>query len=81
MTGTLGTSLNLDIDMAIAEVGAAYEVERSGPVAFDLLAGARYWYQEADLSFDVAGAVDIGDLEVAGGRAFARSGPSTGSIR
>ena len=74
VTGTLGTSLNLDIDLAIAEVGAAYEVKRWGPLAFDLLAGARYWYQEADLSFDIAGAVDIGDLEVAGGRAFARSG-------
>jgi hypothetical protein len=74
VTGTLGTSLNLDIEMAIAEVGAAYEVARSGPIAFDILAGARYWYQEADLSFDIAGAVDIGDLQIGGGRAFARSG-------
>ena len=74
MTGTLGTSLNLDIEMAIAEVGAAYEVARSGPIAFDILAGARYWYQEADLSFGVTGTVEIGDLEVAGARAFARSG-------
>ena len=39
VTGTLGTSLNLDIEMAIAEVGAAYEVARSGPIAFDILAG------------------------------------------
>jgi hypothetical protein len=74
VTGTLATSLGLDIEMAIAEVGAAYEVARSGALAFDILAGARYWYQEADLSFDVAAAVDIGDLEVAGARAFARSG-------
>ncbi len=72
--GTLGTSLNLDIEMAIIEVGAAYEVARSGPLALDILGGARYWYQEADLSFDVTGAVDIGDLSVAGARAFARSG-------
>jgi hypothetical protein len=74
VTGTLGTSLGLDIEMATVEVGAAYEVARSGPLAFDILAGARYWYQEADLSFDIAGTVDIGDLEVAGARAFARSG-------
>jgi hypothetical protein len=74
VTGTLGTSLNLDIEMAIAEVGGAYEVYRSGPLAFDLLGGVRYWYQEADLSFDVAAAVDIGDLQVVGARAFARSG-------
>ncbi|MGF9764689.1 hypothetical protein AAII07_57395 [Microvirga sp. 0TCS3.31] len=74
VTGTLGTSLNLDIEMAIIEVGAAYEVARSGALALDILAGARYWYQEADLSFDIAGAVDIGDLQIGGARAFARSG-------
>ncbi|QRM31571.1 hypothetical protein [Microvirga sp. VF16] len=74
ITGTFGASLKLDIEMAIAEVGAAYEVARSGPVAFDILGGARYWYQEADLSFAIAGTVDIGDLQVAGARAFARSG-------
>jgi hypothetical protein len=74
VTGTLGTSLNLDIEMAIVEVGGAYEVARSGPLAFDLLGGARYWYQQADLSFAVAAAVDIGDLQIAGARAFARSG-------
>ncbi|GEO16314.1 hypothetical protein [Microvirga aerophila] len=74
VTGTLGTSLNLDIEMAIVEVGGAYEVARSGPLAFDLLGGARYWYQEADLSLAIAAAVDVGDLQIAGARAFARSG-------
>jgi len=74
MTGTPGTSLGLDIEMAIAEVGAAYEVVRFGAVAFDFLGGARYWYQEADLSLNVTAAVQVGDLEVAGTRAFARSG-------
>ncbi|MBM6582244.1 hypothetical protein ILT44_18740 [Microvirga sp. BT689] len=74
ITGTLGTSLSLDIEMAIAEIGAAYEVARSGPLAFDILAGARYWYQEGDLSFGVTGTVEVGDLEVTGARAFARSG-------
>jgi hypothetical protein len=71
---TLSTSLGLNIEMVIAEVGAAYEVARFGPVAFDVLAGARYWHQEADLSLDVTAAVQVGDLEVAGSRAFARSG-------
>jgi hypothetical protein len=74
VTGTLGTSLGLDIEMAIAEVGAAYEVARFGPLALDVLGGARYWYQQADLSLDVTAAVDIGDLQIAGARAFARSG-------
>jgi hypothetical protein len=74
VTGTVGRTLELDFQMAIVEVGAAYEVARSGPLAFDVLGGARYWYQEADLSFEVTRTLDIGDLELAGGRAFARSG-------
>lgn len=74
VTGTLGITSGLDFQMAIVEVGAAYEVLRSGPLAFDLLAGARYWYQEADLSLEIARAVEIGDLEIVSGRAFARSG-------
>jgi hypothetical protein len=74
VTARLGTSIKLDIEMAIAEIGAAYEVARSGPLAFDILGGARYWYQEVDLSFDIAGAIDIGDLQIGGARAFARSG-------
>ena len=74
VTGTLGTSLGVDVEMAIAEVGAAYEVARFGPLAFDVLGGARYWHQQADLSLDVTAAVQVGDLEVAGARAFARSG-------
>jgi len=74
VTGTAARSLDLDIQMAIVEVGAAYEVARSGPLAFDILGGARYWYQEADLSLEVTRTLDVGDLEIAGGRAFARSG-------
>jgi len=74
VSGTLGTSLGLDIEMAIIEVGAAYEVARFGALAFDVLGGARYWYQQADLSLDVSAAIDVGDLQIAGARAFARSG-------
>lgn len=72
--GAFGRSLGLDVQMAVVEVGAAYEVLRYGPLAFDVLGGARYWHQEADLSWDVAAALDIGGLEIAGSRAFARSG-------
>ena len=74
VVGTVGTALDVDIQIAIVEVGAAFEVARSGPVALDVLGGARYWYQEADLSFALAGTIDIGDLELAGGRAIARGG-------
>jgi hypothetical protein len=74
ITGTVGRTLALDVQMAIVEVGAAYEVARSGPLALDVLGGARYWYQEADISLEVTRTVEIGDLELAGTRAFARSG-------
>jgi hypothetical protein len=74
VSATIGRSLGLEIEMAIVEVGASYEVARSGPLAFDVLGGARYWYQEADLSLEVAGTLDVGGLEIAGARAFARSG-------
>jgi hypothetical protein len=74
VTTTLGTSLELEFQMAIVEVGAAYEVARVGLLAFDVLGGARYWYQDADVSFDLARTIDIGDLELVGARAFARSG-------
>ena len=73
-TTSVGRAVGLDIQMAIVEVGAAYEVARSGPLAFDVLGGARYWYQEADLSLEVTRTLDIGDLELAGTRALARSG-------
>lgn len=74
VVGSVGASLGLDVQMLILEVGAAYEVLRSGPVALDILGGARYWHQEADLSLDLAGTLDIGDLERTGLRAIARSG-------
>ena len=74
IAGTVGRTLGLDIQMAIVEVGAAYELARTGPLAFDVLGGVRYWYQEADLSLEVTRTLDIGDLELAGTRAFARSG-------
>lgn len=73
-TAILDPSLSMDVEMAIIEVGAAYEIGRSGPLAFDVLGGARYWHQKAELSFDVAAAVDFGDLAVVGARGFARSG-------
>jgi hypothetical protein len=74
ITGSVGRTLSLDVQMAIIEVGATYEVARSGPIAFDLLGGVRYWYQETELGLDVTPTFDIGGLEISGSRAFARSG-------
>ncbi len=73
-------SADVSFQMAILEAGGAYEVARFGvggpgaSVALDVLAGGRFWYQKADLSFDLATTVDIGDLELGRNRAIARSG-------
>jgi hypothetical protein len=74
IVGAIGTSLDVSVEMAIVEVGASYEIASAGPVAIDLLAGFRYWYQKADVSFDIAGVLDLGNLELVGGRGIARSG-------
>jgi hypothetical protein len=72
--GAVGRTTDFGLQMAIVEAGAAYEIGRSGPVALDVLAGARYWYQEADFSLDRFQTLDVADLELAGARAIARSG-------
>jgi hypothetical protein len=83
IAGTLGGAFDLKFEMAIVEFGAAYEVSRidlpfggSGtlPMAFDVLAGGRYWHQKADLSFNLTGTLDVGDLVLARNRAIAKSG-------
>lgn len=74
VAGTIGAAVDLQFKMAIIEAGAAYEIGTFGPVAFDVLAGARYWYQKMDLGVDLAGTVDLGDLAIRRGLAIARSG-------
>ena len=76
ISATLEASLGLDIQMAIVEGGASYEIIRSGPFALDILGGVRYWHQKADASLDLTltVGVDVLDLELVGNRAFARSG-------
>lgn len=70
----VGAAVDMQFQMAILEAGAAYEIGNAGPVAFDVLAGARYWYQKLDLGLDIATTVNLGDLAFRGGRAIAKSG-------
>ena len=67
--------------MAIVEAGAAYEVARfdlessgASSMAFDVLAGGRFWDQKADVSLDLSAALDVTTLELRRNRAIARSG-------
>ena len=45
-----------------------------GNVAFDVLAGARYWHQKMDVGLDLSTTVDLGDLVLRGNKAIAKSG-------
>ena len=51
--------------------------KRRGSTAFDLLAGARYWHQEVDVSADLTATVALSGplgLTISGSRAIAKSG-------
>jgi hypothetical protein len=84
ITGAIGTSHGATIQLGIAEAGGTYEVARftmphadgpGFPVAIDFIAGARYWYQQANISFNLTAGLNIADL-VIGSRnlAIAKSG-------
>jgi hypothetical protein len=73
--GTLGASLGASFELAVIEVGVAYEIARwSRYTAIDLIAGGRYWHQSIDVNFALAGTLNIGGLVLTGDRAIARSG-------
>lgn len=78
ISGTLSASVGLSIDQTIVEAGGTYEVAKwqssAGTTAIDILAGARYWHQEADLRLSLNGSLDIADLSLVRGAALARSG-------
>jgi hypothetical protein len=74
VSGSLGTATDFSTQLAVVEAGAAFEIARSGALSFDLLGGVRYWYQEADLTLDIVGGLNLAGLEVIGGRARAKSG-------
>jgi hypothetical protein len=86
---TVGASADVDVELAIIEVGGAFEVARwsSGGggglkdtpgfaryTALDLLAGARYWHQDLDIRFGLTGTLDLNGLQVSRNRAIARGG-------
>lgn len=81
--GTLTTAMSAQFEMFIAETALAYEVFRSqgGSVgtetAIDLYGGGRFWWQNAEASLALTAGLNVGDLAVSGGRAFARSGDVT----
>ena len=82
-TATFGANISADYQLAIVEAGGAYAIwsrgsqGSPGSTAFDLLAGARYWHQDVDVSADLTGTVALSGplgLTISGSRAIAKSG-------
>ncbi len=76
---TLTGNIAAEYEQAIVEVGAAYEVWSGdhpgwGPSAFDILAGGRYWHQDATVSANVSTDLGLPGIDFDGNRFFARSG-------
>jgi hypothetical protein len=70
----LDAALGVDIEQLIIEVGAAYEIARLGSsTAVDVLAGARYWHQEASIHLALTATLDLAGLSLSGTRAIARA--------
>jgi len=83
VTATFGGDVNVDYKLLIVEAGGAYAIWSRGSqgspgfTAFDLLAGARYWHQEVDVSADLTATLALSGplgLTLSGSRAIAKSG-------
>lgn len=71
---TIDAAAELEIEQLVIEVGAAYEIARLGTsTALDLLAGARYWRQDASIHLALTGTLDLTGLSLSGTRAIART--------
>jgi hypothetical protein len=77
---TIDAAADLEVEQFVVEAGAAYEIARLGSTALDLLAGARYWRQEASIHLALTGTLDLAGLSLSGTRASPVPGRSTGSI-
>ena len=71
LNASVGASAGLKIEMAIAEMAAAYEIARWGSsatpgsgTAIDIFGGARAWWQKGEASLALGGTVNIGDLNL-----------------
>lgn len=78
---TLRGDVDADYEQAIVEVGGAYEVWSGGypgwgPSAFDILAGGRYWHQEATASANASLNISLPNagLDIEGNKVIAKSG-------
>jgi hypothetical protein len=83
VSATFGANIDVNYQLAIVEAGSAYTIwsqgRRGSPgsTAFDVLAGARWWHQEVDVSADLTTTLTVSGLNgltISGNRAIAKSG-------
>jgi hypothetical protein len=83
VTATFGAHVQANYSLAIVEAGGAYTLWAQGgrgspgSTAFDVLAGARWWHQEVDISADLTTTIALSGpagLTFRGSRAIAKSG-------
>lgn len=81
---TVDAALGVDIQQAVIEAGAVYEIGRwpsfTGTTAIDLLAGARYWRQDVAINLALTATLDTAGLTLERERAVARAAAWTGWI-
>jgi hypothetical protein len=82
-SATFGANIDATYQMAIVEAGSAYTIWSQGgrgspgSTAFDVLAGARWWHQEVDISADLTTTLEFSGprgLTIRRNRAIAKSG-------
>lgn len=77
---SFGADIKAGYEQAVIEAGGAYEIWSSGyqsapgVTAFDLVAGARYWRQEVEVSADLATTIPGPGIIISGDRAISASG-------
>jgi hypothetical protein len=83
LSASVAGSIDVKVEMAIAELAAAYEIARWGGgmpgsgTAIDVFGGGRLWWQKAEADLAVTAGVALAGFTFSGGRAFAGSGDIT----
>lgn len=74
----ISAALGMDSTLVIGELGGVLELGQwttdYGSTAFDVLGGARYWYQNAGIKLDLTQTLDLRGLVIENNMAIARSG-------
>lgn len=83
LSASAAASAKVKVEMAIAELAAAYEIAHWGGgmpgsgTAIDVFGGGRFWWQKAQADLAVSATLNLAGFTISGSRAFAGSGDIT----